>query len=79
MSQRIIWWQHYKYVLNFAGADELYDIEVDPAELNNRINDPALADVRTEMCRRLLDHMRTISDTHGPQWEYVLERPFTGG
>lgn len=79
VSQRIIWWQHFKYVLNFAEIDELYDLEADPFELDNRIHDPALADVRAEMCRRLLDHMRTVGDAHGPQWEYILERPFTRG
>lgn len=74
-SQRIIWWEHYKYVLNFADTDELYDLAADPAELRNRIDQPSLRDVRDEMRRRLLDHMLATEDTHGPQWRYILERP----
>jgi arylsulfatase A-like enzyme len=76
VAQRIIWWQHFKYVLNFADVDELYDLTADPAEMHNAIDDPSLRDVRDEMCRRLLAHMRDVDDLHGPQWEYILERPF---
>jgi arylsulfatase A-like enzyme len=78
VAQRIIWWQQYKYVLNFADIDELYDLSADPAELHNRIAEPALVAVRDEMRRRLLEHMRAVDDTHGPQWEYILDRPFQG-
>ncbi|MBE0699861.1 MAG: sulfatase-like hydrolase/transferase, partial [Anaerolineaceae bacterium] len=75
VAQRVIWWQHYKFVLNFADIDELYDLHTDPVELYNLINDPHLADVRTEMRRRLLKHMIAVEDIHGPQWEYILDRP----
>src|SRR5262245_56301979 len=29
-GQRILWWRNYKYVLNFADVDELYDHAHDP-------------------------------------------------
>ena len=73
--QRIIWWQQYKFVLNFADIDELYNLQSDPHELENLIEDPQLAGVRHEMRHRLQEHMQDTMDIHGPQWEYILERP----
>ena len=46
--------QRYKYVQRLYESDELYDLEEDPGELHNRINDPALAEVLAELKDRLL-------------------------
>ncbi|MEM7115762.1 MAG: sulfatase-like hydrolase/transferase [Chloroflexota bacterium] len=46
--------ERYKYVARLYEADELYDLESDSAELDNRIDDPALADVRQQLQARLL-------------------------
>ena len=76
VAQRILWWDRYKYVLNFADTDELYDLAADPAEMANLINYTSLKSIRDEMRRRLLNHMKATDDRQGPQWEYLLERPF---
>ncbi len=44
----------YKYVQRLYESDQLYDLETDPAEVNNRIDDPELAEVRIQLERRML-------------------------
>jgi arylsulfatase A-like enzyme len=44
----------YKYVQRLYEQDELYDLEADPAELHNRVDDPALADIKVQLQQRLL-------------------------
>ena len=75
-AQRIVWWRNYKFVLNFADTGELYDLEADPAEMDNLIDEASLRGVRDEMRSRLLAHMQETDDRQGPQWQYLLERPF---
>jgi arylsulfatase A-like enzyme len=46
--------REFKYVRRLYEPDELYDLRDDPAELHNRIDDPALADVLARLKERLL-------------------------
>ncbi len=71
-AQRILWYQHYKYVFNPSDRDELYDLSADPAELDNRIDAAALADVRRELRRRLRTRLQETHDRLGPQVEQLL-------
>ena len=45
----------YKFITYYGlwDTDELYDIQADPGEMHNLINDPAMKDVATKMSRRL--------------------------
>lgn len=43
--------------------DCLYDLQADPFELDNRVRDPALADVRATLRERLLRRMREVAET----------------
>lgn len=52
----------FKYVRRLYEDDELYDLRSDPGELNNRVNDSALADVLTAMKDRLLTHYLETCD-----------------
>jgi uncharacterized sulfatase len=60
----------YKLVINLLHTDELYDLEADPAEVTNLIDDPGCADIRDELHDRLLDWMYEKRDPfRGPVWE----------
>jgi len=52
----------YKYVRRFYESDELYDLQNDPQELNNRIDDPEMAEVLIQLKDRLLTHYLETSD-----------------
>ncbi|MCB9458677.1 MAG: sulfatase-like hydrolase/transferase [Anaerolineaceae bacterium] len=52
----------YKYVRRFYEQDELYDLNADPDELNNRIDDPALAVVKLGLMDRMLTFYQETSD-----------------
>lgn len=54
--------QDFKYVRRFYEKDELYDLRSDPMELNNRIDDPSLADVLLSLKERLLTHYQETCD-----------------
>jgi uncharacterized sulfatase len=60
----------YKLVLNLLHTDELYDMNADPAEVNNLIDHPDYAEIRNELHDRLLDWMYDKRDPfRGPCWE----------
>ncbi len=70
--QRMLRWRHYKYVYNAADWDELYDLDADPHEMNNRIDDPALRDVADECRQRLLRNIRESRDVVlGTAWQHL--------
>ncbi len=54
-TQRMIRGQKWKYIWNTTDVDELYDLEQDPFELVNRINDTSLADILADLRIRLRD------------------------
>jgi uncharacterized sulfatase len=65
----------YKLVINLHHTDELYDMHTDPAEVHNRIDDPAYAAVRDTLHDRLLAWMYTKRDPfRGAVWERRLWR-----
>ncbi len=60
----------YKLVLNLHYTDELYDMQADPAEVCNRIDDPAYAVPRNALHDRLLEWMHAKRDPfRGAVWE----------
>lgn len=58
----------HKYVARVYESDELYDLEADPGELDNRVADPRLATVKTALADRLLRHHVATGDAvpHDP-------------
>ena len=68
-SQRMMRTARWKYVYSPTDLDELYDIETDPAELHNRIDDPDCADILAEMKGRLLGWNDATGDMF--QWKWV--------
>ncbi|WP_126662393.1 sulfatase-like hydrolase/transferase [Haloterrigena salifodinae] len=72
-TQRMVRTERYKYVYNGPDIDELYDLEADPAELQNLIDHPDYADVREEMRERLIDWMHKTDDPNQGWVPDVLE------
>ena len=67
---RCIFDGRYKLVLNLLSEDELYDLQTDPYEMDNRLEDPLLRTVRDELLARLLAHMNQVRDPlRGYYWE----------
>jgi len=76
----------HKLVVNLFETDEFYDLQADPHETTNLIDDPAYASVREELHERLLDRMDEIRDPFRSfrwgdrPWNRVRdEPPYTGG
>lgn len=53
VPQYMIRARRYKYIFNHTSTHELYDLEADPGELRNRIDDSALEKVRNRLKDRL--------------------------
>lgn len=77
-TMRMIRWDKYKYVFNAADFDELYDLELDPSEMVNRIADPAYSKIADEGRKRLLKWIKGTGDVFGIcAEEYVNPRSAT--
>ena len=65
-TARAIRTKKWKYVWNLTDVDELYDLESDPGEKENRVSDPSLRELLADLRRRLWDDLAAHGD------------PFTG-
>lgn len=64
----------YKLVINLLSSDELYDMQNDPQEMSNLIDDPDVSTVRNKLHDRLIDWMNETRDPfRGYCW---LRRPW---
>jgi arylsulfatase A-like enzyme len=61
-TMRAVVKERFKYVYYPYDIAELYDRDEDPWELDNRIDDPDLADVKSEMHSLLARHQRESGD-----------------
>jgi arylsulfatase A-like enzyme len=61
-SQRMVRTDAYKFVLNTPDANELYDLERDPAELRNLVDHPEYQGVRRRLAGKLLEKMAETDD-----------------
>jgi choline-sulfatase len=61
-TQRIIWHGNLKYILNAYDFDEMYDLQADPAELNNVVDDPAYAKAKESMLKAIWTKIRETND-----------------
>ncbi|MBM4050682.1 MAG: DUF4976 domain-containing protein, partial [Planctomycetes bacterium] len=61
-SQRMLVTERHKLVFNAADTDELYDLQEDPAELNNLIDDLRYAPVQRELYLRMFNRMKQTGD-----------------
>jgi uncharacterized sulfatase len=67
---------HYKLAIHLLTSDELYDLQDDPAEMNNLIDLPAHAGKRNELHDKLLNWMNVTRDPfRGYYWGRRPWRP----
>ena len=66
-SQRMVRTKRWKYVYNPPDVDELYDLESDPGEVMNRIDDPGCEHVLREMRERMFQWMQRTNDPIGSE------------
>ena len=60
--QRSVMTRSWKYVYNGFDFDELYDLEADPGETVNRIDDPACSGIIRQLSRRLWQFAQATDD-----------------
>ena len=59
---RMLVTDRYKYIATQGDRHELYDLQTDPYELTNLIDDPVLESVRTDLRHRLMEWQRRTKD-----------------
>ena len=70
-TQRMITDGRVKYVWNCSDTDELYFLDEDPAELHNRVNDPACAELLSGLRRDMAAELLAADDyTMRSPWLY---------
>jgi arylsulfatase A-like enzyme len=74
--QRILFHDRYKYVAALYDGDELYDLAADPFELHNLIDLPEYHEVRSELRRRILAHIKHTADRRASRLAYALRLGF---
>ena len=58
----------YKYIWNLTDVDEFYDLETDPWEMNNLVDEEALAPVLSQMRRQLYEDLQAAGDPLARFW-----------
>ena len=65
LLMRIIVDGRYKYVAALFDGDELYDLDEDPYEMRNLVDDPAYQSVKDRLRQKIIEHMETTKDRFG--------------
>ncbi|MFQ5808685.1 MAG: sulfatase/phosphatase domain-containing protein, partial [Armatimonadota bacterium] len=71
-TQRTITTEEFKYVYNGFDYDELYDLRNDPDEMTNLQADPAYADIKRGLIRRMWQFAYQECDNLGPSGQYIM-------
>jgi arylsulfatase A-like enzyme len=74
-TQRMAITSRFKYVFNGFDYDELYDLERDPGELHNAVNDPEYARWTGDMRARMYELMAQYHDPFGDSPEKYSSEP----
>ena len=64
IPQYMVRTQRYKYVYNHTSTHELYDLQNDPGEYKNRIDDPNLKKIQTDLHNRLISWYNPQNNTY---------------
>ena len=69
--------QRFKYVFNCFDIDEMYDLDRDPEELHNAVEDADYVKYTDDMRARLYEMMAAVEGPYGtpPDWRQPGNRP----
>jgi arylsulfatase A-like enzyme len=70
-SMRMLRCGNLKYVFNCGGPDELYDLEEDPGELENRIDHPHYSERLAEIRLKLAEELERLDDPMAGQYRLM--------
>jgi uncharacterized sulfatase len=70
---RIIVDGRYKYVAALFDGDELYDLEEDPYEMRNVVDDPEYRPIKARLRGKLIEHMETTKDRYAGKLLSVMK------
>ncbi|HOW63986.1 MAG TPA: sulfatase [Candidatus Paceibacterota bacterium] len=70
-----LWLWHYQYAFGKRPAEELYDLEQDPDQINNLAANPAYADRKRSLATQLLTVLRETGDPRVIGDGQMFERP----
>ncbi len=73
-EQRFLRTRRYKYAFNALDVDELYDLQADPDEMVNRIDDLAYQNVLQEMIERMWQHIGNLGDPIAHSFDVLVRR-----
>lgn len=73
-TQRIIWKENYKYVFNGFDYDEFYDLNQDPHEIDNQIDNENYKETIEEMARQMWSIIKDTGDFNLYDSEYYMFR-----
>ncbi|MBN2451291.1 MAG: sulfatase-like hydrolase/transferase [Lentisphaeria bacterium] len=62
--QRMLHTGRWKYVFNPGDFDEVYDLQADPYELHNIVDEPGVQGLRRDLAGRLVEEMERTEDPH---------------
>jgi hypothetical protein len=71
-SKRSVRWDRFKYTMNFASVEELYDLQDDPWEMQNLVPKGDHDSTIRQMRAMLLEHMKATDDQLGHAWYLLL-------
>lgn len=77
--QRAIWNKKWKYVYNGFDYDELYDLENDPDEMKNVINEEKNKDIIRTMCKKMWEFAKETKDNCTCGYIMVRTAPYGPG
>lgn len=69
-AQRILITRRYKYIFNGFDIDELYDLETDPDEMVNRVDEPDMQTLAQVLRNELYRQMEALGDPYSGTWLY---------
>lgn len=61
-SQRILRTERYKFIYNGPDINELYDLQIDPFEMVNLVDDPLYRELKEDLKERLVEKMKAHDD-----------------